>query len=192
MFERFASTTRHLVVVAQEEARALAHRRIGTEHLLLAALHDPEQPGAATLARIGVTRAACRTAVTEVADAESGALGEADAEALRGLGIDLEAVRAHADATFGPGALNGPAPARAPRGHLPFAPPAKRALRRALEEAKGRRDRHIGVEHVVLGVLGVLAAPRAEDPAGRAVLDRLGVVPADLRELVLADLRSAA
>lgn len=38
MFERFTPEARQVVVGAQEEARALKHRHIGTEHLLLALL----------------------------------------------------------------------------------------------------------------------------------------------------------
>lgn len=41
MFERFTDSARRVVVLAQEEARDLAHDHIGTEHLLLA-LMRPE------------------------------------------------------------------------------------------------------------------------------------------------------
>ena len=35
MFERFTDRARRVIVLAQEEARALQHNYIGTEHLLL-------------------------------------------------------------------------------------------------------------------------------------------------------------
>jgi hypothetical protein len=35
LFERFTERTRRVVVLAQEQARALDHESIGTEHLLL-------------------------------------------------------------------------------------------------------------------------------------------------------------
>ncbi|HEY1642015.1 MAG TPA: Clp protease N-terminal domain-containing protein [Streptosporangiaceae bacterium] len=40
MFESFTDPARHVVLRPQEEARALRHSRIGTEHLLLGLLDD--------------------------------------------------------------------------------------------------------------------------------------------------------
>lgn len=40
MFEKFSSRGRRIAVLAQEEARMLPHNYIGTEHLLLALLHE--------------------------------------------------------------------------------------------------------------------------------------------------------
>jgi ATP-dependent Clp protease ATP-binding subunit ClpC len=42
MFERFTKPARHVVVLAQEEARRLDHNYIGTEHLLLGLMGEPE------------------------------------------------------------------------------------------------------------------------------------------------------
>jgi ATP-dependent Clp protease ATP-binding subunit ClpA len=42
MFERFTNRARHAVVLAQEEARRLHHNYIGTEHVLLGLLGEPE------------------------------------------------------------------------------------------------------------------------------------------------------
>jgi ATP-dependent Clp protease ATP-binding subunit ClpC len=42
MFERFTNRARHVVVLAQEEARRLQHNYIGTEHILLGLLGEPE------------------------------------------------------------------------------------------------------------------------------------------------------
>jgi ATP-dependent Clp protease ATP-binding subunit ClpA len=41
MFERFTNRARHVVVLAQEEARRLQHNYIGTEHILLGLLGEP-------------------------------------------------------------------------------------------------------------------------------------------------------
>ena len=41
MFERFTNRARHVVVLAQEEARRLHHNYIGTEHVLLGLLGEP-------------------------------------------------------------------------------------------------------------------------------------------------------
>ena len=40
MFERFTKQARHVVVLAQEEARRLNHNYIGTEHILLGLLGE--------------------------------------------------------------------------------------------------------------------------------------------------------
>ena len=52
MFERFTDHARHIVVRAQEEARALGHDYIGSEHILLGVIREK---GAATqiLVRLG-------------------------------------------------------------------------------------------------------------------------------------------
>jgi ATP-dependent Clp protease ATP-binding subunit ClpA len=42
MFERFTAKARHVVVLSQEEARALGHNYIGTEHILLGLIHESE------------------------------------------------------------------------------------------------------------------------------------------------------
>ena len=48
MFERFTERARQVVVLAQDEARALKHNYIGTEHLLLGLLGEEEGIGART------------------------------------------------------------------------------------------------------------------------------------------------
>ena len=42
MFERFTERARQVVVLAQDEARALRHNYIGTEHILLGLLREEE------------------------------------------------------------------------------------------------------------------------------------------------------
>ena len=48
--ERLGPGARQVLTTAQEEARALKHNYIGTEHLLLAILREPEGPAARVLA----------------------------------------------------------------------------------------------------------------------------------------------
>jgi ATP-dependent Clp protease ATP-binding subunit ClpA len=55
MFERFTNSARHVVVLAQEEARLLHHNYIGTEHLLLGLLGEPEGIACRALYRFGIT-----------------------------------------------------------------------------------------------------------------------------------------
>jgi ATP-dependent Clp protease ATP-binding subunit ClpA len=164
MFERFTPAARQVVVRAQEEARTFGHPWLGTEHLLLGVLAEPQTPGVRVLTDLGVTLGTGRAALS----LGRGGLGERDADALRTLGIDLDEVRRRAEASFGPGALDRPPRQRTRRlmrrrrgrceagdatGHLPFMPRAKRALERAAREAATLGDGHIGVEHLLLGLL---------------------------------------
>jgi ATP-dependent Clp protease ATP-binding subunit ClpA len=55
VFERFTERARQVVVLAQEEARGLGHRYIGTEHILLGLLREEEGLAARVLANLGVT-----------------------------------------------------------------------------------------------------------------------------------------
>jgi ATP-dependent Clp protease ATP-binding subunit ClpC len=55
MFERFTDKARHVVVLAQEEARRLKHNYIGTEHILLGLLGETEGIGAQALAKFDLT-----------------------------------------------------------------------------------------------------------------------------------------
>jgi ATP-dependent Clp protease ATP-binding subunit ClpA len=76
MFERFTGRARHTVVLAQEEARQLHHNYIGTEHILLGLLGEPEGYAGRVLTSFGVTRDGAReevrTMVGTGTDAPSG------------------------------------------------------------------------------------------------------------------------
>src|SRR5258708_6011641 len=63
MFERFTNRARHVVVLAQEEARGLQHNYIGTEHILLGLLGEPGGVAAQALDRFGVTLGGAREEV---------------------------------------------------------------------------------------------------------------------------------
>ena len=66
MFERFTDRARRVVVLAQEEARLLAHNYIGTEHLLLGLVHEGEGVAAQALEQLGISLEAVRTQVEEI------------------------------------------------------------------------------------------------------------------------------
>jgi ATP-dependent Clp protease ATP-binding subunit ClpC len=55
VFERFTERARQVVVLAQDEARALKHNYIGTEHLLLGLLREREGLAARALESLDVT-----------------------------------------------------------------------------------------------------------------------------------------
>ena len=63
MFERFTNRARHTVVLAQEEARQLHHNYIGTEHILLGLLGEPEGFACRVLTSFGITRDGAREEV---------------------------------------------------------------------------------------------------------------------------------
>ncbi|MBM0236733.1 Clp protease, partial [Micromonospora sp. ATA32] len=131
--------------------------------------------------------AAIRRRVASGAD-----LGDADAAALREIGIDLAAIVARIEQSFGPDALREavPAPRRrwGRRRHTggPFSPRSKKVLELSLREAIRLRHHHIGTEHILLGLLregGGLAA---------LVLTEAGVDLDDVRRRVEVALRTAA
>ena len=137
MFERFTGRARRVVVRAQEEARLLDHNYIGTEHILLGLLGEPESVAGVTLTRFGFTRDAARAEVAE--------------RVGRGK--------------------------KAPLGHIPFTPRAKKTLELALREALALKHKYIGTEHILLGLIhegdGVAAqllSAHADLPALRAAV----------------------
>jgi len=66
VFERFTERARQVVVLAQEEARALKHNYIGTEHLLLGLLREEEGVAARVLASLDVTLEGVRSRVEKL------------------------------------------------------------------------------------------------------------------------------
>jgi len=66
MFERFTDQARRVVVLAQEEARMLSHNYIGTEHILLALVHEGMGVAAQALESLGVAEEEARQQVEEV------------------------------------------------------------------------------------------------------------------------------
>ena len=54
LFERFTERARQVVVLAQDEARALKHNYIGTEHILLGMLREGEGLAVAILVERGI------------------------------------------------------------------------------------------------------------------------------------------
>jgi ATP-dependent Clp protease ATP-binding subunit ClpA len=66
VFERFTERARQVVVLAQEEARALGHNYIGTEHLLLGILRVEEGIGAQALDALDVSIEEVRAMVARI------------------------------------------------------------------------------------------------------------------------------
>jgi len=127
VFERFTERARQVVVLAQDEARALKHNYVGTEHILLGLLREEE----------GLA-----------------------ARVLRSLEVELEAVREQVGRIVGPGE-------EPTSGQIPFTPRAKKVLELASREATAMGHRHLGTEHVLLGL-----AREGEGVAARILLDQ--------------------
>lgn len=164
MFERFTAGARAAVVTAQEEARELDARRIEPAHLLLGVLGTADTTLRDLLADLGLTAGTVRSELVR----DAGMLGDEDAAALGAIGIDLDSVRARLEESFGEGVLDrGPGGGRRGRfaRHLPFHPAAKKSLQLALREALARRDRVIGCEHLLLGIL------RSDDDRARTLVE---------------------
>ena len=173
MFERFTQDAREAVTHAAAEAGALGADRIASEHVLLAAARL-EGPAHDARAALGVHPDDLAAAVR----ARQGL----DDEALASIGVDLDAIRAQVEATFGAGALDA-TPSTAPRA---FAPDAKKLLELALREAIRTGRRRIDSGHLLL------AAVRAPESGARAVLSSLGLRDDAVREAVTAAWAQAA
>lgn len=185
MFERFTASARAAVTAAETAARDLRAPEIGTGHLLLGVLRTADAPLLGVLAGAGLTPGGVEAALRGRTEGFSaGEFSAEDAAALRAIGIDLDAVRESLRGTFGRDVLGEAVdrPAGRPRWHVRFMPPAKKVLELSLREAIARKDRHIGAEHILLGLL------RAQDPASY----RLVTDPAGLRTAVEGLLDKAA
>jgi ATP-dependent Clp protease ATP-binding subunit ClpA len=66
MFERFTANARRSVVMAQEEARRMNHNYIGTEHILLGLLRQPDGLAYGVLDGVGVSLDGTREEVTAI------------------------------------------------------------------------------------------------------------------------------
>ncbi len=169
MFERFTNRARDAVSGAADEARALGGETVGAEHLLLAMLADAGSIATKVLRGHGIERSAVLREVTTASTR--------DADALRGIGIDLEEVRRRAEAAFGPGALDRPQARRAGRsgrrrsvgGRLPFGDSARAVLEASLRAAEDLGVGYIGTEHLLLGIVA------DERSAATIILRRLGM-----------------
>lgn len=183
MFERFTRAARDVVVHAQEEATALGHEHVGTEHLLLALSALDAGVAGGVLRALRVDHDALRDEVIALLGPD-----RLDADALATIGIDLDQVRRSVEASFGTGALSRRRGCRrgARGGFRPLTPRAKRALELALREALALGDRQIGSEHILLGLTADPAS------AAAAALRRVGAPPDSVRAATLAALRRAA
>ena len=121
MFEWFSRSARVSVVLAQEEARELNSDEIRPEHLLVGVLQSAGRDLSAVLGGYGLTSGAIRDRLSSAGRLDDESF-EADADALRSIGIDLRAVRDAVARTFGHDAFDNALPnsgrRRRRRGHI--------------------------------------------------------------------------
>lgn len=175
MFERFTTSARESVTRALEIARAEGASEVGSGHVLLGVVGDGTTTAGRALDRLGIapdSLAACLR--TLGAD-------RLDAEALAGVGVDLDAVRAQVEATFGPGALDAPLePGRRTPSRPPFDAAAKKMLELALREAIRFRTKRLDTGHLLL------AAARADGSTAQRALVWFGPDRTAVEEAVVA------
>src|SRR3712207_5952488 len=119
----FTQRMRVVLALAREEAAALNHEYVGTEHILLALLREGDRHDSSS--DQGVATAT-----------------------LRNLGVDTAAVAQRIHATVKPGKASrwtGP--------DLPYTSRAKVVLELAMKEARELNHGYVGTEHLLLGLV---------------------------------------
>jgi ATP-dependent Clp protease ATP-binding subunit ClpA len=193
MFERLNAEARDALMRARQEAQVLRHGCVGTEHLLLALLDEQAGGAYAVLHHAGVDRERVLADLDWLVGKPSKILSEEDAAALRTIGIDLDAVLARIEDSFGPGALDAPRPAsrrglfgrkQSPR--MMFSRRAKKVIELSLREALRLGHNYIGTEHLLLGLI------REGEGLAAQILTKAGLTLGELRQATLTELGKAA
>jgi ATP-dependent Clp protease ATP-binding subunit ClpA len=199
MTRNFTEGANAIVVQAYEHAIRLGHPYLGGEHLLLALIAS--QPAGDVLREHGVTPERVEAEIVRVSG--GGLFGDLDRDALATVGVDIDAVRATTEASFGEEALTRAAQAvhRKPRwfnprpaafvgrdgAFLPLGPGAGQALQGARREAQARHaTQPAGVGDLALGILAV------SEGAVPPILSALGASGPALSAAILNRYRSAS
>jgi hypothetical protein len=172
----FTEDANAIAVQAYEHAIRLGHPYLGGEHLLLA-LTAADQSAGVVLREHGVAPGRVEAEIVRLSG--GGLFGDLDRGALAAVGVDIDAVRATTEASFGQEALTRAARAvhRKPRwfdprpvafagrdgAYLPLGPGAGQAFQGARREAQARgATQPFGVEDLAPAILAVsegLVAP---------------------------------
>jgi hypothetical protein len=143
-------------VAAREEARCRGDRRVGTEHLLVALLLEPD------------LASALGTAV----DAARAGLATLDRQALAAVGVGTQIEETVPAPRTGP--PRRPTLKAVLQGRLPLTPVAKKVLEASWKATRGRRQP--GKQHLLASLLEL----ERPDPAAE-LRDHLGIDPATAR-----------
>ena len=161
MVERFADETRRVFARSEREARALNHAQVGTEHLLLALLHEDDCVAARALRLLSVTRRKARARILKLVDIGS----RPPHDPIEFTPRVKEIIE---DAVFGDFWLRQIAPGALPTG---------KPRRSVYPSASGRKDGKIETDYLLFAVLAHREGVAAH------VLGDLGV---DLGQAVVA------
>ena len=200
MTRNFTEGANAIVVQAYEHAIRFGHPYLGGEHLLLA-LAGASQPAGTVLREQGATPERVDAEIVRLSG--GGLFGDLDRDALATVGVDIDAVRATTEASFGQEALTRAARAvhRKPRwfnprpaafagrdgAFLPLGPGATQALQGARREAQARHAAQpAGAGDLALGIL---AASGGLVPL---ILSALGASGPPLSAAILDSYRSAS
>jgi ATP-dependent Clp protease ATP-binding subunit ClpA len=193
MLERFTEAARASVKDAWKIAADAGSPGVGEEHLLGALLAQPDCTAVAALTGLGLGPDQHRALLDECRDfRRRGGIGRADAEALRGLGIEVDEIIDRVEQIWGEGALLEPVAAQATGrgrwkrgtpaassgpGRLPWRPESKRVLETALRQALDLGSKRVGSEHLLLGLL-------IREGVVREVLTARGITALRVRALI--------
>jgi len=146
-FALYTQRSRRTIVLAQDEARSMDHRYIGTEHLLLGLLRVGAGAAHDVLSALSIALDDARRRVGEMVGRDDGREGLEPSSST---------------------------------GQLPFTPRMKEVLTQAVLEARWlEHDRHIGTEHLLLGLSGQYGG------VGARVLTERGATPGKIRKEIM-------
>jgi hypothetical protein len=151
-------------IVAREEARRRGDRKVGTEHLLLALLSEPDLSGV-----LDVTIEQARAVLDAL-----------DLQAFAAIGLDARLDLPPLPATPLAELPRKPTLRAVLKGRLPMTPTAKKTLE-ASRKGTRRGRAYPGTRYVAKNVLAALLELERPDPAAE-LLAGLGVEPAEIRE----------
>ena len=160
----FTERVRKVLQLAREEAVALHHEYVGTEHMLLGLCAEGEGVAAATLQNLDVDSDAVRELVLQTV--KPGKVGGTASTAAAPSGGLLGAI---AD-SFGVGRE---------RIDLPYTTRAKKVLELSMQEAHELSHSYVGTEHLLLGLL------REEKGIAAQVLTSMGATLTGVRAEVI-------
>jgi hypothetical protein len=150
-------------IAAREEARRRGDRKVGTEHLLLALLSEPDLSGI-----LDVTIEEARAALDAL-----------DLQAFAAIGLDARLDLPPLQSTPSAETPRKPTLRAVLKGRLPMTPTAKKTLEASKGTRRGRA--HPGPRYVAKNVLAALLELERPDPTAE-LLAELGVEPAAIRE----------
>ena len=183
-----------ILAAARGEAELARHGYIGLEHLLITLTQSEASATAPLLAEHGITTQRARDAVWLVVGSGRGDGPRFDPATLLGtLGIDLDQIRRHVEAQFGPNAIHTlyASPVgwnlrpRGPLCDLGPSPQLKQTVDNALGHCWNTAPPHVH-QHLLLRTLD------SDSDALKAVLDELDTPIGPIRAAMAAGLRLAS